>query len=184
MDAGNGYVAVSELLADGSTLSDALGPAEVGIRRGLRLLNGGIIREVVMTKRTVAIDPVSDTYGSAVLPLEGTSGVGYLNLRTYVSTADAQLREVFGQFRARGLDYFIVDLRYNGGGLVSTAEMLGDLLGGARSSADVQLRILHNERRSAENRTRRFQPGHAIGAAGANRVPHHRARRPRRARST
>jgi len=158
VDAGDGFVAVAELLADGSTLSDALGPAEVGIRRGLRLLNGGVTREVVMTKRTVAIDPVSDAYGWAVLPLAGTSGVGYLNLRTYVGTADAQLREVFGQFRARGLDYFIVDLRYNGGGLVSTAEILGDLLGGARSSADVQLRILHNERRSAENRTRRFQP--------------------------
>jgi len=156
VDAGDGFVGVAELLADGNTLSDALGPAEVGIRRGLRLLNGGVTREVVMTKRTVAIDPVSDAYGWAVLPLAGTSGVGYLNLRTYVSTADAQLREAFGQFRGRGLDYFIVDLRYNGGGLVNTAEILGDLLGGARSSADVQLRILHNERRSAENRTRRF----------------------------
>jgi len=158
VDSGDGFVAVTVLLADGSTLSDALGPAEVGIRRGLRLLNGGVSREVTLTKRAVTIDPVSDAYGWTVLPLEGTTGVGYLNLRTYVSTADAQLREAFGQFRARGLDYFIVDLRYNGGGLLGTAEILNDLLGGARSPADVQLGVLHNERRSAENRTRRFQP--------------------------
>jgi hypothetical protein len=111
-----------------------------------------------MTKRTVTIDPISDAYGSAVLPLEGTTGVGYLNLRTYISTADTQLREAFARFRSRGIDWFIVDLRYNGGGLVSTAELLNDLLGGARTSADVQLQVLHNPRRSAENRTRRFNP--------------------------
>lgn len=157
VDTGSGFVAVTELLADGSSVNEALGPAEVGIRRGLRLLNDGVTREVTMTKRTVTIDPVSDAYGWAVLPLEGTAGVGYLNLRTYVSTADSQLRTAFGQFRSRGIDYFILDLRYNGGGLLSTAELLNDLLGGARNTSDVQLRVLHNERRSAENRTRRFQ---------------------------
>ena len=158
VDSGSGYVAVADLLADGSTISDALGPAEVGIRRGLRLLHDGVTREVSMTKRTVAIDPVSNLYGSVVLPLDGTTGVGYLNLRTYISTADTQLREAFAHFRARDIDWFIVDLRYNGGGLVSTAELLNDLLGGARSTSDVQLRVLHNDRRSAENRTRRFSP--------------------------
>jgi C-terminal processing protease CtpA/Prc len=158
VDSGSGFVAVADLLADGSALSDAFGPAEVGVRRGLRLLRDGATREVSMTKRTVTIDPVSDAYGSAVLPLDGTTGVGYLNLRTYISTADAQLREAFARFRARGIDWFIVDLRYNGGGLVSTAELLNDLLGGARTTADVQLQVLHNDRRSAENRTRRFGP--------------------------
>jgi C-terminal processing protease CtpA/Prc len=158
VDSGSGYVAVADLLADGSTLSDALGPAEVGVRRGLRLLRDGLTREVGMTKRVVTIDPVSDAYGSAVLPLEGTTGVGYLNLRTYISTADVQLREAFARFRARGIDWYIVDLRYNGGGLVSTAELLNDLLGGTRTAADVQLRVLHSDRRSVENRTRRFSP--------------------------
>ncbi len=156
VDAGSGFVATGELLADGSTISDALGPAEAGVRRGLRLLNGGATREVAMTKRTVTIDPVSDLYGSTVLPLQGTAGVGYVNLRSYIGTADAQLRQAYNQFRARGLDYFIVDLRYNGGGLVSTAELLNDLLGGARARNDVQLALVHNADRSSQNRTRFF----------------------------
>ena len=158
VDSGSGFVATGDLLADGSTISDALGPAEVGIRRGLRLLNGGVTREVTMAKRTVTIDPVSDAYGWTVLPLEGTAGVGYVNLRSYVGTADAQLRQAYNQFRARGLDYFIVDLRYNGGGLVSTAELLNDLLGGARERNDVQLALVHNADRSSQNRTRFFNP--------------------------
>jgi len=158
VDSGSGFVATDELLADGSTLSDALGPAETGVRRGLRLLNGGEIRQVSMAKRTVTIDPVPDGYGVQVLPLAGTAGVGYLNLRSYVSTADPQLRQAFSQFRARGLDYFIVDLRYNGGGLVSTAELLSDLLGAARARNDVQFALVHNPDRSSQNRTRFFDP--------------------------
>jgi C-terminal processing protease CtpA/Prc len=158
VDAGSGFVATGDLLADGSTISDALGPAEAGIRRGLRLLGTGGIREVGMAKRTVAIDPVPDAYGALVLPLAGTAGVGYLNLRSYIGTADPQLRQAFNQFRARGLDYFIVDLRYNGGGLVSTAELLGDLLGAARARNDVQFALVHNPDRSSQNRTRFFDP--------------------------
>jgi len=92
------------------------------------------------------------------MPLAGTAGVGYVNLRSYIATADAQLRDVFMQFRALGLDYFIVDLRYNGGGLVGTAEILGDLLGGERSTADVQLRMTHNAAKAAQDTTRNFQP--------------------------
>ena len=158
VDTGSGLVPVGELLADGSTISDALGPAEAGVRRGLRLLRNGATRDVTLTKRTVTIDPVSDTYGALVLPLAGTAGVGYVNLRSYVATADSQLRDVFLQFRALGLDYFIVDLRYNGGGLVSTAEILGDLLGGERTTADVQLRMLHSAAKAAQDTTRNFRP--------------------------
>lgn len=161
LDDGNGYVPVSELLADGSTISDALGPSESGVARGVRLLRTGEAQpvEVRMVKRTVTIDPVSDIYGWAVLPLAGTAGVGYVNLRTYISTADTQLRDAFAQLRARNLDYYIVDLRYNGGGLVRIAELVNDLFGAARSTSEVQLRMLHNPARSAaEDETRRFDP--------------------------
>jgi C-terminal processing protease CtpA/Prc len=158
VDSGSGYVDVSVLLADGSTISDVLGPADIGVRRGLRLLRNGVTREVTLVKRTVTIDPVSDVYGVRVLPLAGTSGVGYLNLRTYITTADPQLRAAFDQFRLLNLDYFIVDLRYNGGGLVSISELINNLLGAARSRSDVQFRTVHNTRKSGENSTTRFNP--------------------------
>jgi C-terminal processing protease CtpA/Prc len=109
-------------------------------------------------KRTVTIDAVPDGFGSQVLPLAGTAGVGYLNLRSYISTADAQLGPAFAVFRERGVRDFIVDLRYNGGGLVSTAEVMNNLLGGARSSADVQYRTVLNARKASENTTRTFRP--------------------------
>jgi len=157
-DDGKGYVPVSQLLADGSTISDALGPAEVAVRRGLRLLRDGVTRDVSLVKRTVTIDPVSNIYGTKILPLAGTNGVGYLNLRTYISTADVQLRDAFAQFRAQNVNYIIVDLRYNGGGLVSISELINNLLGGAQRATDVQFRMIFNPQNAAsQNVTRLFQ---------------------------
>jgi C-terminal processing protease CtpA/Prc len=158
IDSGSGYVAVSQLLASGSTITDALGPAQDGVRRGLRLLRNGATRDVSRVKRTVTIDPMPDGFGAQVLPLAGTPGVGYLNLRSYISTADAQLGTAFASFRDRGVRDFIVDLRYNGGGLLSTAEVMNNLLGGARSTAEVQYRTTLNARKTAENTTRNFRP--------------------------
>ncbi|HEX6571991.1 MAG TPA: S41 family peptidase, partial [Steroidobacteraceae bacterium] len=152
-------VAVADALADGSTtFSDLIGPAESGVRRTLTVRRGDITFDRTMTKRTVSLDPVPDAYGTQVLPLAGTTGVGYLHLRSYISTADPQLRAAFEQLRAQNLRYFLVDLRYNGGGLVSTAQLIDDLLGGDRSSADVQFRLVHNSARSNQDSTVRFQP--------------------------
>jgi C-terminal processing protease CtpA/Prc len=158
VDSGSGFVPVSQLLADGTSISDALGPADAGVRRGLRLLRNGVTREVSLVKRTVTIDPVPDTYGALVLPQAGTPGVGYLNLRSYISTANPQLTAAFAQFRTLGLRDYIIDLRYNGGGLLDIAEQINNLLGGARGTSDVQMRTIHSARKSAENETVLFRP--------------------------
>lgn len=158
IDAGEGFVPVSQLLADGRSVLDALGPSQAGVQRGLRLLRAGTTVDVRLVKRPVIIDPVPDGYGAQILPLAGTTGVGYLHLRSYISTADAQLRDAFAEFRARDLGYFIVDLRYNGGGRVDTAEVLGNLLGAARERSDVQFRMTYGPAKSAWNDTRFFRP--------------------------
>jgi len=158
VDAGSGYVPVADLLADGSTISDAFGPSEAGTTRGLRLQRNGELREVSMIKRNVTIDPVPDGFGTQVLPLPGTPGAGYLHLRTYVSTADSQLRDAFAQFRSLGITDYVIDLRYDAGGLVATAELLNDLLGGAQTSGEVQLRVVHNASKSSQDTVRRFNP--------------------------
>jgi len=159
VDQGNGFVPLSQSLADGTTsFTDLLGPTDVGVQRGLRVLRNGQAIEVRLTKRTVTIDPVPDSFGTRILPVSGTTGVGYLNLRSYISTADPQLRTAFQTFRAQDVRDFIIDLRYNGGGLVSTAELIDNLLGGDRTSADTQYSFVYSASKSGQNSTVRFQP--------------------------
>jgi hypothetical protein len=50
----------------------------------------------------------------------------------------------------------IVDLRYNGGGLLGTAETFTDLLGANRSTNDVQAYTTFRTSKSSQNEVRRF----------------------------
>jgi C-terminal processing protease CtpA/Prc len=120
---------VSSLIAAGGAQAvvNALGPNDPGVTRVLRITANGVTREVSVTKANYSLDPVSDRYGAKII-VDGARKVGYINLRTFIDTADPNLRNAFADFRAQGVTEVIVDLRYNGGGLVSIAELLGDLM--------------------------------------------------------
>lgn len=129
---------VTTLLANGGpqAVVDALGPDTTGTSRVLRVRDGAGVRDVTVAKTEFTLDPVSNRYGVKILD-NGGQRVGYVNLRTFIGTADPALRSAFAQFRAQGITNLIVDLRYNGGGLVSIAELFADLLGADRTTSDV-----------------------------------------------
>ena len=136
-------------------VSDALGPSEPGVTRVLRVRIDGVDREVTLTKTEYSLDPISDRYGAKILNDNGKR-VGYLNLRTFiVSDASRQLRNAFADFKAQGVDEVIVDFRYNGGGLVSVAELMGDLLGG-EFAGQVFSRTVFRDSKSANNSVENF----------------------------
>jgi hypothetical protein len=91
-----------------------------------------------------------------LIPTAGGPPIGYLELSAFISTADSMLDTVFANFRANDVTDVIVDLRYNGGGLVNTAELFGDLLGGAVAENLTFSKTLFNADRSAEFDTETF----------------------------
>ena len=124
---------VSSLMASGgaSAVSEALGPSDPGITRSFVIRSAaGVESNPTVTKAEYPLDPISDRYGVQILD-DGAGGkVGYINLRTFiVENAGPQLQDAFAQFRSQGIENVILDLRYNGGGLVSVADLLGDLMG-------------------------------------------------------
>ena len=155
---------VSDIIAAEGTagVTNALGPSTAGLARVLRINNSGGTRDVTVTKTNFDLIPVSARYGAQVIN-DGGRQVAYINLRTFISSADNQLRTAFNQFRSQGITNFIVDFRYNGGGLVSTAELMGDLLGGARSTSDVYSVTTFRPEKASNNATKRFaRPSQAV----------------------
>ena len=151
---------VSSIIAAGGTqaLNDALGPNTAGTTRVLRVRDTSGTRDVAVTKADYSLIPVSPRYGGLILNNNGQQ-VGYLNLRTFsVNAASQQLRDAIGRFRAAGITNVIVDFRYNGGGFVSIAETLGDLLGGNRSTSDVNSYTTFRPEKASNNTQRNFQP--------------------------
>ena len=150
---------VSDIIAaEGSGgVSAALGPSTAGTSRLLRISRGGVTREVSVTKADFDLPAVSSRYGARIIQDSGRQ-VGYINLRTFISSADAPLRQAFASFRAAGVTEFIIDFRYNGGGLVSTAELMGDLLGGNRSASELFSALKYRPSKSARDENTFFLP--------------------------
>lgn len=155
----NNLQTVNSLMANGgpSAVINALGPGDPGVTRVIRLRDqSGVTREVSLTKTDFALDPVSNRFGAQIIN-DGGKRVGYLNLRTFISTADPDLRAAFALFREQGATELIIDFRYNGGGAITIAELMGDLMG-RNLGGQVYERIAFRPSKSQLNETYLFNP--------------------------
>ncbi len=151
---------VAALFAQGgaAAVSSALGPSTAGTSRVLRFRDAaGQETTTTISKARYALQPVSPRYGVQILDNGGTR-TGYINLRTFIDSAEPQLRDAFLQFRNAGVTDLVIDLRYNGGGLVRTAELFADLLGRNHFASEVQSVTRFRASKSANNDTRNFRP--------------------------
>lgn len=147
---------VASLLATPNGLSNAFGPSTSGTARTLRWRNAvgqEITREII--KRDYTITPVPAAQ-LRLIQRPGLAPVGHLTLRSFISTADAQLRSAFATFRQNNVRDVIIDLRYNGGGLVSTAELLLNLLAGSQAN-QVSYETRFNPAKTSNQQTVRLQ---------------------------
>jgi len=132
------------LVASG-TLPSLLQSSVEGTTRWFRLARAGAVSDVSATTAAYGLDPVP---ASAAPPLlaAGSRKVGYLALRTFIEPATPLLRQAMAALKAAGATDLIVDLRYNGGGRLTVAETLANLLSPGRSAADVMYRLQWNDR--------------------------------------
>lgn len=147
----DGY-SVSDIVYYGN-LNAALGASETGISRQFVFedQSGVELAPVVLSKEVVTIDAVP--VASIIRDGGGNAIAGYLLFRTFISSADDELRAAFATFAAEPVDTLIVDLRYNGGGLVSTSTVLASLLAGPGNVGNIYANFEYNSARSAENNT-------------------------------
>lgn len=109
----------------------------------------GTIRDVELEQGDVEITSVKGT-----TIIETSAGpVGYLMFTTFVRPGEDELRLAFAQFRERGVERLVIDLRYNGGGLLSTAGLLGSLIAGDAAGEPLIVET-YNDRHGELNRER------------------------------
>ncbi|MFZ4688460.1 MAG: S41 family peptidase [Polymorphobacter sp.] len=147
----------SIIASEGSAgISSALGPSTAGTSRVLRIVEPAGTRSLTVTKAEFSIPPISPRFGTQILTDNGQR-IGYLNLRTFITPADPALRSAFATFKAQGVSQIIIDFRYNGGGLVDIADLMGDLLGDNRLASDVYSFTTFRPEKSQFNETRQFR---------------------------
>ncbi len=152
--------AVGDLIASGG-VDAAFGPAQAGVEVALTFARrAGDRRSATLRKRAVTIPTVSLT---RVFEVDGRK-VGYLFFRNFVRPSVAALDEAFAALRDAGVRELVLDVRYNGGGLVDVAVHLASLIGGTPLRDQVFAESRHNDRNGRRNETLRFtSPGAALG---------------------
>lgn len=81
---------------------------------------------VTMTKSEITENPI---FVSKVIE-KGGRKIGYLMYNSFISNFDQELNNVFGEFKSKGVTDLVLDLRYNGGGRVSSAIYLSSMITG------------------------------------------------------
>jgi carboxyl-terminal processing protease len=145
---------VSALIASGE-IGSAFGPSEIGVEADIVFTNqSGARRSAHLIKRLVTIPTVSLTRVYAV----NGRRVGYIFFRNFVTPSFEALDTAFAELSAVGVDELVLDLRYNGGGLVSVAQHLASYIGGLRTEGMVFAEYFHNDKNTFRNKIIRFEP--------------------------
>ena len=136
----------------GATAADfsALTPSAAGQTLRLELAAPAGNRPVTLQSATYDLVPVPTQ--QVVMSPSGRR-VGYLMVKDMVSQAVAPATEAFAGFRSAGVTELVVDLRYNGGGLVSVARDIASLVGGQRAAGRTYTALVYNAKRAAEYNT-------------------------------
>jgi carboxyl-terminal processing protease len=144
---------VADLIRTGE-IATIFGPEQVGVTAEIAWrAPGGPEQRATLSKRLVTIPTVSQT---AVIA-SGSTRVGYLHFRNFVTPSTAALNTAFQQLRDQGASELVLDLRYNGGGLVSVAQHLAGLIGGPPLVGQVFVQFTHNDKQTSRDTAFRFE---------------------------
>ncbi|WP_181259231.1 S41 family peptidase [Pseudoduganella armeniaca] len=126
-----------------AALNAALSPATAGASHQLtvRRADGDTV-EARLTAVKLAIAPVQNT---TVLQ-SATGPVGYLTFGAHVAGAEAPLTAAFASLRDAGVKDLVLDLRYNGGGLLSIASKVAYMIAGPQAAGKTFEHTLANDK--------------------------------------
>lgn len=105
------------------------------------------------TKEQIATNTVfADTVYSF-----GPTKVGYFMLKSFINPTAGELTNTFAKFQSSSINELVVDLRYNGGGLISVASQLANLIGANSANSGVFGTYSHNNKHTEMNENIYFE---------------------------
>ncbi len=133
-----------------NTLNAGLFPANPGETHTFTVQDQGAAtaRTVTMVSANIAIAAVQN-----VKTIPTPSGnVGYIQFNAFNFPSEGQLINAFNQLRAEGATDLVMDMRYNGGGLIYVSSQLAYMIAGAsRTSNKIYDKLTYSDKRIADN---------------------------------
>ena len=122
---------------------------------------------VTITRVSYATNPVL----SQNIIKQGSKNIGYLAFNSFLgATAEKEINDAFTFFKNNGVSELVVDLRYNGGGYVSLAELMANLIVPTSAAGKLMYQDTHNAKYVSWNKTKNFDATPKANALGLSRV--------------
>ena len=133
---------------------DALfGADEAGVQQTFTMEdNDAGVSDYTFAKQVIDIDTI---FAETIFEI-GEKKVGYFVFNNFIENSYDQLEDTLFDMRAQGIEELILDLRYNGGGLVDVANFLASSIGGSTVEGQIFADYIHNDKRSSENQVLPF----------------------------
>lgn len=158
---------LSRLDAGTATNDDVYGPNEAGVMRQFVWRKPDNTEQVAtFSKSEVSTNTVLHRSVSTV----GDKRVGYLVFNTFIELSETELEQAFAYFVAEGVDELVLDVRYNGGGLIRVANQLSTQIALNAVLGEVFVKYQYNDKNSSKNTTTLFSLGAGDSALDLGRV--------------
>lgn len=152
-------ITVSQMINQNLSSEQIFGPNELGYTSQMTVvLNKKDTMEISLAKEEIVQNTV--LYKN-VYDVGGVK-TGYLVFKTFIHPSVDELTEAFAYFQSQNVQQLILDLRYNGGGLLSVSQYLASLIGGEQTNGKKYLILKNNTSHSDNDTTYYFDlPQHA-----------------------
>jgi C-terminal processing protease CtpA/Prc len=128
-------------------INAALFPEAAGEVHTFTLRRNGVSFDISMKAADVKVSPVKNvkTFDTA------TGKIGYIDFQSHNAVSEKQLVDAFTQLKSAGVNDLVLDMRYNGGGLLYVASELAYMIAGpAATSGKVFERPQYNDKTATQ----------------------------------
>lgn len=158
---------LSRLDAGTATNDDIYGPNQAGVMRQF------VWRKPDGTERSANLiksEVTTNTVLHRSVAVDGNKRIGYLVFNSFIELSETELEQAFAFFAAEGVNELVLDLRYNGGGLIRVANQLSTQIAQNAVRDKVFVKYQYNDKNTAKNVTTLFALGAGRTVLNLNRV--------------
>lgn len=121
----------------------------------------GTTKEIILTAMEIEKTPILKT----VVLEESGYKIGYLNFNSFHGGYDDDLLAILKDFKSQGVTELVLDLRYNGGGHVTSSKMLASCIAGDQCQNEKFMYYRFNDSRMKEVENTQKETGHTYDSS-------------------